>query len=254
MTIKQKYSLSIQNQQLTNTFIPKGRRCKSWQHLCDIQHAHQTFGMTIDFNMSLERHVTNISRTAYYHLYSTGCIRRYFQPGHTQQLRHALVISRIDCCNSLLNGLSVAVVEKLQCIQNACAHIILIHSQQDHVTPMPLELHWLPVKSRITFKILLLTCTSCSNNPASYGSPSIDLRGLLFVLGGLFALDGRGFCLTLSLHGYVFFFAKNDVCTVGLINSIFLELKYVFISNILTWLCHFTRCNRLGHAQVARHN
>ena len=31
--------------------------------------------------------------------------------------------------------------------------------------------------------------------------------------------------------------------------SIFLELKYVFISNILTWLHRFTRCNRLG-----RHN
>ena len=29
-----------------------------------------------------------------------------------------------------------------------------------------------------------------SDSPAIYGSPSIDLRGLLFVLGGLFALDG----------------------------------------------------------------
>ena len=37
-------------------------------------------------------------------------------------------------------------------------------------------------------------------------------------------------------------------------NSIFLELKYIFISNIFTWLHRFTRCNRLGHAQVARHN
>ena len=33
---------------------------------------------------------------------------------------------------------------------------------------------------------------SCSDNPATYGSPSIDLRGLLFVLGGLFALGGGG--------------------------------------------------------------
>ena len=80
--------------------------------------------------MSLERHVTNISRTAYYHLHSIGRIRRYLEQGHTKQLVHALVISRIDCCNSLLNGLSV---------------------------PMLLELHWLPVKCRITFKTLLLT-------------------------------------------------------------------------------------------------
>ena len=33
---------------------------------------------------------------------------------------------------------------------------------------------------------------SCSDNPATYGSPSIDLRVLLFVLGGRFALDGGG--------------------------------------------------------------
>ena len=70
---------------------------------------------------------------------------------------HALVISRIDCCNSLLNGLSVAVVEKLQRVQNACARVILIRPKRDHVTPVLLELHWLPVKCRITFKTLLLT-------------------------------------------------------------------------------------------------
>ena len=70
---------------------------------------------------------------------------------------HALVISRIDCCNSLLNGVSVVVVEKLQRVQNACARVILIRPKRDHVTPMLLELHWLPVKCRITFKTLLLT-------------------------------------------------------------------------------------------------
>ena len=113
--------------------------------------------MTFDCNMSLERHVTNISRTAYYHLHSIGRIRRYLEQGHTKQLVHALVISRIDCCNSLLNGLSVTVVEKLQHVQNACARVILIQPKRDHVTPMLLELHWLPVKCRITFKTLLLT-------------------------------------------------------------------------------------------------
>ena len=73
----------------------------------------RNLGVIFDCNMSLERHVTNISRTAYYHLHSIGRIRRYLEQGHTTQLVHALVISRIDCCNSLLNGLSVAVVEKL---------------------------------------------------------------------------------------------------------------------------------------------
>ena len=81
---------------------------------------------------------------------------------------HALVISRIDCCNSLLNGLSVAVVEKLQRVQNACARVILIRSKRDHVTPMLLELHWLPVKCRITFKTLLLTFKSLHGLAPTY--------------------------------------------------------------------------------------
>ena len=93
----------------------------------------RNLGVTFDCNMSLERHVTNISRTAYYHLHSIGRIRHYLEQGHTKQPVHALVISRIDCCNSLLNGLSVAVVEKLPRDQNACARVILIRSKRDHV-------------------------------------------------------------------------------------------------------------------------
>ena len=42
-------------------------------------------------------------------------------------------------------------------MQNACVCVVMIHSKRDHVTPMLLELHWLPVKCRITFKTLLLT-------------------------------------------------------------------------------------------------
>ena len=52
----------------------------------------RNLGVTFDCNMSLERHVTNISRTAYYHLHSIGRIRRYLDQGHTKQLVHALVI------------------------------------------------------------------------------------------------------------------------------------------------------------------
>ena len=137
----------------------------------------RNLGVTFDCNMSLERHVTNISRTAYYHLHSIGPIRRNLEQGHTKQLVHALVISRIDCCNSLVNGLSVAVVEKLQRVQNACARVILIRSKRDHVTPMLLELHWLPVKCRITFKTLLLTF-KCLHGLAPTYSPHCPTRSL----------------------------------------------------------------------------
>ena len=100
-------------------------------------------GVTFDCTMSLERHVTNISWAAY----CIGRIRRYLIHEHTKQLVHALVISCIDCCNSLLNGLSATLIAKLQRVQKACARVIMIRSKCDHATPMLLELHWLPIKN-----------------------------------------------------------------------------------------------------------
>ena len=67
---------------------------------------------------------------------------------------HALVLSRLDGCNSLLY--KHPQLGKLQRLQNTCARVILKRRKYDHVTPMLMELHWLPVDCRIQFKILLL--------------------------------------------------------------------------------------------------
>ena len=64
---------------------------------------NRTLAVTFDSYTSLEQHVTDISRTAYYNLHSIG-------RSHTKQLVHALVISRFGCCNSLLNELFVTIV------------------------------------------------------------------------------------------------------------------------------------------------
>jgi len=152
-------------------------RCKNCKHSRDTQHSRRHLGVTLDCNISLERHVTNISKTAYYHLNTIWRIRRYLEQGHTKQLVHTLVISRIVCCNSLLNELSAAVVEKLQRDQNCCARVILIRPKRDHATPMLLARQLLPFNSRITFKTLLLTlkylhtyqhvsCPTCSLRPS----------------------------------------------------------------------------------------
>ena len=46
---------------------------------------------------------------------------------------------------------------KLQRVQNAAARLIFQESKYCHVRPLLFNLHWLPVKFRIDFKILLLT-------------------------------------------------------------------------------------------------
>ncbi len=48
-------------------------------------------------------------------------------------------------------------IDKLQMIQNNSARLISKIKLTEHITPELMSLHWLPVKYRIQYKILLLT-------------------------------------------------------------------------------------------------
>ena len=57
-------------------------------------------------------------------------------------------------------GINNSLITKLQRIQNAAARLIYRRSRYDHITSDLVNLHWLPIKERIDFKLLLLTYKS----------------------------------------------------------------------------------------------
>ena len=61
----------------------------------------------------------------------------------------------LDYGNALLAGLPPEHLKKLQRIQNIAARIITFTPRRGHITPILKQLHWLPIKHRIEFKILL---------------------------------------------------------------------------------------------------
>ena len=73
----------------------------------------------------------------------------------------SFVFSRIDYCNSLLCNVPNVLLDKLQRFQNQAARLVLRKNRREHITPMFLRLHWLPVNFRIRYKIALL-CFKCT--------------------------------------------------------------------------------------------
>ena len=76
---------------------------------------------------------------------------------NAETLVHAFISSELDFCNALLYGLPQSVVDRLQYVQNCAARLVTRTWSSEQITPVPRRLHWLPVRQRITYKILLLT-------------------------------------------------------------------------------------------------
>ena len=102
-------------------------------------------------------HITKLFTSLFYHIYNIHWIRKYLSWQSAEILVHAFITSRLDYCNGLLYGLPDCLLNKLQRVQNAYARLIFREQKFCHVTPLIYELHWLPLKYRIGFKILLVT-------------------------------------------------------------------------------------------------
>ncbi|XP_072247498.1 uncharacterized protein [Leuresthes tenuis] len=128
----------------------------------------RNLGVIFDQNLSFDAHIKLVSRTAFFHLCNIAKIRNILSQGDAEKLVHAFVTSRLDYCNSLLLGCPTYSLKSLQLIQNAAARVLMRTNRRDHVSPVLASLHWLPVKFRIEFKILLLTYKVLNDRAPSY--------------------------------------------------------------------------------------
>ena len=116
----------------------------------------KNLGTWIDNNFNIKINVNNWCKAAYYHLTNVRRIRKYLNEKATQALVHALIIGRIDYCNSILYGLPTSDLAKLQRLQNSAARIIRNIPRTCHIIPVLRELHWLPVQFGIQFKLTII--------------------------------------------------------------------------------------------------
>ena len=110
----------------------------------------RNLGFYLDKDLSMKEHISFICKTAFFELRRIRTIRHYFSADATKTLVVLLVRSRIDDCNSLLAGLLLSLISKLQRTQNCAARLVVRASLSVHATPILKQLHWLPVKTCIS--------------------------------------------------------------------------------------------------------
>ena len=83
-------------------------------------------------------------------------------------------------CNSLLYGISDGLLQRLQSVQNATARLVTGARLSDHITPVLRQLHWLPVRQRVAFKIAGLLHQSLAGAAPAYLADDAGRRTLRF--------------------------------------------------------------------------
>ena len=95
-------------------------------------------------------------------------VRRQVPTSVFQSLIVALVLPRLDYCHSVLFGLSVNLIQRLQSVQNAAARLTFRIRRSEHITRVLISLHWRRVPERISFKLAVMTYRSIHGTFPSY--------------------------------------------------------------------------------------
>jgi hypothetical protein len=125
-------------------------------------------GVTLDKSLTFHKHSNQVSQSCHYHLKALRHIRPCLDNHTASLIAHALISSRLDYANSVLFGAPHYVTHKLQRIQNSLARIVLQSDSHAHSEPLLRQLHWLPVHSRIRFKLATITYNALSTNSPQY--------------------------------------------------------------------------------------
>ena len=120
-------------------------------------HTIRYLGAYLDENLNYKLHINKKCQAAMFNYFKIKGIRRLLDIPTATRLCLSLCISHLDYCNSLLYGLPDNTIKRLQRVQNMCARLILRRGKRDSITQCLKELHWLPIRQRINYKILILT-------------------------------------------------------------------------------------------------
>ena len=126
-------------------------------------------------SITLKQHISRVVSSCFFQLRRLSQVRRSAGEESTKRLVAALVLSQLDYCDSTVAGLPESTIRPLQCVQNTPGRPISNTKSRDHITPVLMRLHWLPIKLRITYKLCFQMHLSHINQQPDYMADMVQL-------------------------------------------------------------------------------
>ena len=133
-------------------------------------------GGHLDSNLSFKDHIAKKCKAALINFNRIRSIRKVITREVCVTLVLSLCVSHLDYGNSMLFGLPSSSIKPMQRVQNMCAKIVLKKSKYDSNTECLKELHWLPIKARIEYKILTIMFNTVKGNAPAYLKSLVEAR------------------------------------------------------------------------------
>jgi len=120
----------------------------------------RNLGVTFDIHFNFRKHISLTCHSCFYRIRDLHRIRRYISLSVAKTIARSLITSRLDFdySNSVLSNIASKASLKLQCVQNCLARVVTRSPRFFHSVPLLKSLHWLPVQSRIIFKLCIIAC------------------------------------------------------------------------------------------------
>ena len=134
----------------------------------EVKRPIKNLGVIFDCDLSFNAQINQVTKIAGYHLRNIAFLKKYLDEKTIRMLIHNHVISRLDYCNVLYHDLPNYALKKIQSVFNRAARLIKGLSPRERITPTLIELHWLPIKARIIFKMCVLVYQALKSGKPMY--------------------------------------------------------------------------------------
>ena len=125
----------------------------------------RNLGVIFDSQLALKKQVNKLCQIAYLEIRRIGSVRHYL----------SFETTRLDYCHVLFAGSPQVLLDKIQRVINRSARLIFKVPKSVHITPFLYDLYWLPISSRIQYKIAFICFHIVSGTAPPYLSELLHL-------------------------------------------------------------------------------